>query len=347
MNRSKIEWCDHTWNPITGCRHDCGYCYARRMTARFSGDIRLNKMARADYRLQEAADGSAPVYVLDKPMLNETGKPLVYPFGFEPTYHRYRSNTLDKLKMGNNVFVGAMADVFGAWVPDDWIRDVIAECEKRPQHNYIFLTKNPERYVQIGVPAREDNLWYGTTITCNADADRFNYLPAFGNTFVSIEPLMEDIVEKNNVLFRQVKWIIIGAETGNRKGKVVPDARWIRNIVLAADREHIPVFMKDSITPIIGEGEMRQDYPEALKRKTISVKMLQKLYGRCCQCKAALKKSNMVTLMARTKRGHKVVQYGFLCRDCFSQHCKNLEVSAEEILKTADTKEAGTDEEKL
>ena len=38
MNKSKIEWCDHTWNPITGCRHNCSYCYARRMTARFAGD---------------------------------------------------------------------------------------------------------------------------------------------------------------------------------------------------------------------------------------------------------------------------------------------------------------------
>lgn len=46
MNKSKIEWCDHTWNPITGCRHNCEYCYARRMTARFAGDVRLNKMAK-------------------------------------------------------------------------------------------------------------------------------------------------------------------------------------------------------------------------------------------------------------------------------------------------------------
>lgn len=36
VNKSKIEWCDHTWNPITGCRHNCSYCYARRMTARFA-----------------------------------------------------------------------------------------------------------------------------------------------------------------------------------------------------------------------------------------------------------------------------------------------------------------------
>ena len=37
MLKTKIEWCDSTWNPITGCRHKCPYCYARRMAERFSG----------------------------------------------------------------------------------------------------------------------------------------------------------------------------------------------------------------------------------------------------------------------------------------------------------------------
>ncbi|OPZ23313.1 MAG: Phage protein Gp37/Gp68 [Lentisphaerae bacterium ADurb.BinA184] len=30
MNATNIEWCDRTWNVITGCRHGCPYCYARR-----------------------------------------------------------------------------------------------------------------------------------------------------------------------------------------------------------------------------------------------------------------------------------------------------------------------------
>ena len=106
MNKSKIEWCDHTWNPITGCNHGCHYCYARTMTARFSGDVRLNKMCKADYSTQTGPDEST-LYILDKPMLSETGHPLVYPFGFEPTFHRYRMDTIGKLKMGNNIFVGA------------------------------------------------------------------------------------------------------------------------------------------------------------------------------------------------------------------------------------------------
>lgn len=37
MNKTKIEWCDYTWNPITGCRNNCWYCYAKKIAMRFSG----------------------------------------------------------------------------------------------------------------------------------------------------------------------------------------------------------------------------------------------------------------------------------------------------------------------
>lgn len=37
MNRQNpgIGWCDWTWNPISGCRNGCSYCYARAMAERF------------------------------------------------------------------------------------------------------------------------------------------------------------------------------------------------------------------------------------------------------------------------------------------------------------------------
>lgn len=27
--KTKIDWADTTWNPVTGCLHGCAYCYAR------------------------------------------------------------------------------------------------------------------------------------------------------------------------------------------------------------------------------------------------------------------------------------------------------------------------------
>lgn len=343
MNRSKIEWCDHTWNPITGCRHECPYCYARTMTARFAGDVRLNKMAKKDYSLVPAADGGKEVYVLDKPMINETGSPLVYPFGFEPTLHRYRMETLKKLKMGNNIFVGAMADVFGEWVPRSWIMDILEVCSQQPQHNYMFLTKNPKRYNEVGVPSAS-NLWYGTSITKESEMGRIRELPSYKSTFVSFEPLLEDVCpEWYGEIFKHLGWIIIGAQTGRRKDEFIPDAEWIDKLVRQADIAKIPVFMKDSLVPIVGEQGMRRDFPEQLRHPEISPKMQKKLFDICAECKACLKKSDMITLLARSKRGEQPKQFGFMCKECFKKFCKVLNLDlpkladmAESIIITSD-----------
>lgn len=313
MNKSGIEWCDHTWNPITGCRHGCSYCYADKMSLRFCGNMKRNMVQTDQYRME------GDLFVLDKPFMNEDGKPVIYPFGFEPTLHIYRYDTLDKLKQGQNIFVGAMADIFGEWIPDSWIDDILGICEKHPQHNYLFLTKNPERYTQYGVSYGKENIWYGTTITCDADAGRFNYLPAGCNTFVSIEPLMGDIVSKHNVMFRQVDWIIIGAETGHNKNKIVPELQWIKDIVVKADYNSVPVFMKDSLIPIVGEKNMRRDFPKQLQIHKRSEKVNKKLSGNCMLCGKTEDKNKMVTLTARTVRGGKATSFGHMCHSCFAK----------------------------
>lgn len=334
MNRSKIEWCDHTWNPITGCRHGCPYCYADRMSARFAGNVRLNKMAKKDYSLAPAADGGEALYVLEAPMMNETGHPLAYPFGFAPTLHKYRMDIPGRLKMGNNIFVGAMADVFGAWVPEKWITDIFGVCTEWPQHNYMFLTKNPERYLELysaGKLPETNNLFYGATVTQGLQLERaakvFTDLPDKLHTFFSIEPVLEDIAAKETwrEAVLQTDWIIIGAQTGRSKDKVAPELDWMEKIVESADAAYgVPVFMKDSLIPIMGEENMRRDFPKQLQYSEISPKMKKKLYDTCAECKARLKKSDMITLLARSKRGEQPKQFGFMCRDCFRGFCGRL-----------------------
>lgn len=336
MNRSKIEWCDHTWNPITGCRHNCSYCYARKMTARFAGDVRLNLMAKKDYSTEPAADNSEKVFVLEKPMLNETGNTLVYPFGFEPTYHKYRMDYPRKLKMGKNIFVGAMADVFGAWVPDSWIRGIMDVCKEYSIHNYLFLTKNPERYERFdaaGMLPMDKNMWYGSTLTKSEDRC---FISNAHNTFWSIEPILApfQIWEKDEF---SPGWIIIGAETGRQKNKIIPEKEWIEDIVNRCDKEGIPVFMKESLVPIVGEENMRRDFPRQLQHSEISPKMKKKLYDACAECKARLKKSDMITLLARSKRGEQPKQFGFMCKDCFKQFCKNFGLDIPELAELAES----------
>ncbi len=322
MNRSRIEWCDHTWNPITGCRHGCKYCYARRHVARFAGDVRLNKMAKDDYVLVPAADGGDPVYVLDAPMQNTTGSPLVYPFGFEPTFHRYRMDVPQRLKMGNNIFVGAMSDIFGAWVRDEWINEVLGVCMENPIHNYLFLTKNPGRYPVLPIPTGHDNLWFGTTVTREAEMDRLLSLPLGCKPFVSFEPLLEDIhVELHRLSISLLEWVIIGAETGRKKGKATPKREWIQSIVGICNEEGIPVFMKDSLIPIVGEEGMCREFPERLRHPKVSPKVEKKLYGECGACKEVQRKNEMVALLARYERGKRPKQFGYMCRKCFEKFC--------------------------
>jgi len=40
MNRTRIEWCEYSFNPITGCLGGCSFCYARKIAMRFTGHFR-------------------------------------------------------------------------------------------------------------------------------------------------------------------------------------------------------------------------------------------------------------------------------------------------------------------
>lgn len=61
--------------------------------------------------------------------------------------------------------------------------------------------------------------------------------------FVSIEPIHERI----NHDFRGLDWIIIGAETGHRQGKIVPEKEWISEIIERARARGLPVYIKDNV----------------------------------------------------------------------------------------------------
>lgn len=262
MLKTKIEWCDSTWNPVTGCRHNCHYCYAKRIAERFGG---YELGADYDFKRIESESGAifetSPVSHLYKRYAGNRLVAAPYPFRFEPTFHKYRLNQPRKWIKPQNIFVCSMADLFGKWVPDEWIHKVFDTCRNAPQHRYLFLTKNPGRYTQYGVPS-DSKKWYGASITQESEMHWFNVLPAGCNIFVSMEPVLEDLQpEKHNILFRQIGWIILGAESGNRKDKVVPQAEWIKKIVWHAKEREVPVFMKDSLIQIVGEKNMVREFP--------------------------------------------------------------------------------------
>ena len=259
MERTKIDWCDSTWNPVTGCRHGCEYCYARRIAQRFGGHTGGAVNAKFD-PLTRLAEVSKPMFIEQK-----NGKIInaPYPYGFDPTFHRYRLGEYAK-KRGRTIFVCSMADLFGSWVPDEWIRDVFDACKAAPQHNYLFLTKNPARYTWLeseGKVPWSDNLWFGTSVTKQTNQYTWFKDKKF-HWFLSIEPLLEDLKDMD-ARKPLPEWIIIGAETGQRNGKVIPKRAWIENIVAQCKEYGVPIFMKSSLAGIWGE-QLIQEKPAEL-----------------------------------------------------------------------------------
>ena len=249
MNKkTKIDWCDVSWNPVTGCLHGCPYCYARSIANRFGG-YAPSENPPESRKFVSTAYGSV-VELWDEggqAVWRKNGKcvPAPFPFGFTPTLHRYRLDEPQSVKMPRTIFVGSMCDLFGDWVPIRWVRDVLDACLAAPWHRYLFLTKNPRKYRELGQIAllpHDDNFWYGATVTDN-DGTGFFDSDHVIHTFLSLEPLHGPI----DLDGAETDLVIIGAETGNRKGKVVPERAWVDSIAAQCADMGIPVFYKDSV----------------------------------------------------------------------------------------------------
>lgn len=256
--KTKIDWCDATWNPVTGCLHGCEYCYARRIAERFGSK---QMPIFADYPVLHEPVRCTDTYAYMHDIGISTGKIQPYPFDFLPTFHRYKLDEPQRWKKPRNIFVCSMADLFGDWVPDEWIAEVFKACEAAPQHRYLFLTKNPKRYMELKLNGKlPKQHWYGTSVTRKDDRDFF----ASGyNTFVSIEPILESFSDEKHAAYRQMvqPWVILGAETGNRKNKIVPKKEWITELVDYYSKfGYTKFFMKDSLREIMGD-DFRQEFP--------------------------------------------------------------------------------------
>lgn len=268
MDRTKIDWCDSTWNPVTGCLHGCEYCYARGIANRFGLDFapKLGDVGMEGACKYDSPEGLDTMLELEKPYV-KNGKAQPYPMAFFPTFHRYRLNDYIG-KKGRNIFVCSMGDLFGEWVPKLWIVDVIGSCMENPNNNYLFLTKNPKRYREPYIPTGFPALWFGTTVTKKSEISRVYETSCCTNSFVSIEPLLEDLeLRADDRFFRCTDWVILGAETGRRKGKVIPKREWIEKIVNECKQANIPIFMKESLAEIWGET-LIQEFPEQLETRS-------------------------------------------------------------------------------
>lgn len=153
MNRSNIEWCDYTWNPIVGCRIGCHYCWARRMNA----------------RVYPGSDFT------------------------DPTFFPTRLQEPRKLRKPSKIFVCSMADIFSPGITDDWVGQVIDTAASNPIHTFQFLTKRPEKYRLYNFPPNVWLGATVTRAADQPRIDALRQCGCKYTRFVVVEPLMGDM----------------------------------------------------------------------------------------------------------------------------------------------------------
>lgn len=224
-----------TWNPVTGCIHNCIYCWARK-------------------------------FALTK--LKNTKK---YRDGFLPKIHEEEFNV--KFNSGV-VFVSDMGDLFNNEVPREWIIKVIDHIKKFPNTYFLFLTKNPGRYKEF-LPYFPKNAILGATIETNKDELFIKQyisnapLPSLRYEamkeldwelkFISIEPILDFD------LYTFVKWIkeinpfmvYVGYDNYNNK---LPEPRVEKTLRLINKLSEFTLVIRKTIRPAWYEKQAITSY---------------------------------------------------------------------------------------
>ena len=173
-----------------------------------------------------------------------------------PEYFPGKLRLMDR-KRPQNLLLTGMSD-FSDWNPE-WREEVFARIARNPQHQYIFLTKRPEK---IQFSTELDNVWFGVTVTSAKEKGRIQAMREHiraKHYQVSFEPMFDDIGE---VDFTGIEWIVVGTEPGRRKGKSESKPEWVWNLTDQAHSLGIPVFMKEDLLPVMGEEQMVQELPQ-------------------------------------------------------------------------------------
>lgn len=208
--KSKIEWTEYTWNPITGCTKvspGCKFCYAERMAKR------LQAMRKPTYQN-----------------------------GFQVKVHDEIFEYPLKIAQPKLIFVNSMSDLFHENVPDEIILQLFDVMKRASWHTFQILTKRAERLNQMSTLIEwPENIWAGVSVETNDFKYRIDLLrdTSAKIKFLSLEPLLGPITDIN---LDKINWVIVGGESGPKARKM--EEEWVLQIREACIEHHIPFFFK-------------------------------------------------------------------------------------------------------
>ena len=248
--KTKIQWCDSTCNPTMGC-DGCELwsttrksCYAGMLHTRFGGATpgyapSFEQVTKFPGRMAEAA---AWADLLGK---KRKGKPWL--------------DGLPRL-----VFVSDMSDALSSSVSFDYLEHEIignATCDLGSRHQWLWLTKRPERMAQFSRWLEERgrawprNIWAGTSITTQATTTRIKSLVKVGdrNTirFLSVEPQVEEIALQ--AWLPRLDWVIQGGESGRNARPF--DISWAKLLLGQCRAYSVPYFLKQLGSTVYDRGK--------------------------------------------------------------------------------------------
>lgn len=221
--KTRIEWTDSTWNPVTGCdivSPGCKNCYAKTFAERFRG---------------------------------VPGHP--YEQGFDLRLWEDRLRLPLKWKEPRRIFVNSMSDLFHENVPDDFIDAVFDTMIQANHHIFQVLTKRSnrllswtrERFRNENESGKKgllpENIWLGVSVENQTFTKRIPNLqrsPAQVR-FLSIEPLIGSIA-LTGTLLRGIHWVIVGGESG--PGARPMKQEWAKAIQTQCSKYEVPFFFK-------------------------------------------------------------------------------------------------------
>lgn len=265
-DKTKIEWTDATWNPVTGCAkvsQGCKNCYALRDWAR------LSAMPNTIYHGRQFTD------VMCHP--ERLGQPF-------------------RWARPRRIFVNSMSDLFHRDVPFEFIAAVFWVMGVTSRHTYQVLTKQPARMLEFfqwvteGAIIFDDdrisshmpeniqwkpssngrggydtcgprypypNIWLGVSIEDQATADE--RIPLLLQTpaavrWISAEPLLDSVDIHHRLgacVFtgrdqwetgRGIDWVVVGGESGPHARPMHP--AWARSLRDQCQASGVPFLFK-------------------------------------------------------------------------------------------------------